>query len=214
MTEKINFFLNSRQRTSLFSVCLSDYFPHPAPKNRRFQCPVHISNPALRSLLYLNSRIPAFKWARSRIPKNLLETLLIRWNLNTSKTKEQKRRSAWLVRDVYLNAVIWLVRDTYPKRSDWCEQHTTLYANIYIFFLFKNYFFHVCLISPISCCTSFNSPFTPLVQVDETRVVCRNFFGVWLLKHWKTRIAHRKWRWNFPGRERIAKIRKEKPKVT
>ena len=213
MTEKINFFLNSRQRTSLFSVCLSDYFPHPAPKNRRFQCPVHISNPALRSLLYLNSRIPAFKRARSRIPKNLLETLLIRWNLNTSKTKEQKRRSAWLVRDVYLNAVIWLVRDTYPKRSDWCEQHTTLYANIYIYFFFLKITFFTCAWYHQSAAAR-HSPFTPLVQVDETRVVCWNFFGGWLLKHWKTRIAHRKWRWNFPGRERIAKIRKEKPKVT
>ena len=34
------------------------------------------------------------------------------------------------MRDTYPNAAIWLVGDTYPKRSDWCEQHTTLYANI------------------------------------------------------------------------------------
>ena len=51
MTEKINFFINSCQRTSRFTVRLSDYLPNP----------VHHSNPASRSLLTLNSRISAFK---------------------------------------------------------------------------------------------------------------------------------------------------------
>ena len=60
-TEKINFFINSRQRTSRFSVRLSDYFPNPAPQKRRFPSPVHDSNPASRSPLTLNSRIQAFK---------------------------------------------------------------------------------------------------------------------------------------------------------
>ena len=59
-TEKIDFFINSRQRTSRFSVRLSDYFPNPAPQNRRFPCPVHNSNPESRSFFTLNSRIPAF----------------------------------------------------------------------------------------------------------------------------------------------------------
>ena len=85
MTMKINSFINSRQRKFRFSVRLSDYFLNPAPQNRRFQCPVHKSNPAPRSLITLNSRIPDFKWAQSRIPKNLSETLpsvylkLFRW---------------------------------------------------------------------------------------------------------------------------------------
>ena len=34
MTERINFFVDSRQRTSRFSVRLSGYFPNPAPQNR------------------------------------------------------------------------------------------------------------------------------------------------------------------------------------
>ena len=75
MTMKINSFINSRQRKSRFSVRLSDYFLNPAPQNCRFPCPVHKSNPAPRSLITLNSRIPDFKWAQSRIPKNLSETL-------------------------------------------------------------------------------------------------------------------------------------------
>ena len=56
----------------------------------------------------------------------------------------------WLVRDTYPNAAIWLMRGTYPnvaiwlvrdntliRRSDWCKQHTTLYANIELLFLYK-----------------------------------------------------------------------------
>ena len=54
--EKINFFINSRQRTSLFSVCLSVCFQNRAPQNRRFPSPVHDNNPASRSPLTLNSR--------------------------------------------------------------------------------------------------------------------------------------------------------------
>ena len=54
--EKINFFINSHQRTSRFSVRLSYYFPNPAPQNRQFPSPIHDRNPASRSPLTLNSR--------------------------------------------------------------------------------------------------------------------------------------------------------------
>ena len=74
-TEKINFFIKIRQRTFRFSVRLSDYFPNPALQNRQLPSPAHDSNPASRSPFTLNSRIPAFKWAQSRIPKTLLGTL-------------------------------------------------------------------------------------------------------------------------------------------
>ena len=40
----------------------------------------------------------------------------------------------------YPNAVIWLVPDSNPtlmQQSDWCKQHTTLHANIELFFLNK-----------------------------------------------------------------------------
>ena len=47
------------------------------PESRRFPSPLHDSNPASRSPLTLNSRIPAFKYAQSRIPKNLLGILYI-----------------------------------------------------------------------------------------------------------------------------------------
>ena len=61
-----------------------------------------------------------------------------------------------------------------------------------------------------------HSPIAPLGQVDEWTAKCStfsihgrlwDFFGLWLLKHWKTRIAYRYWRSK-------TKIRKEKPKVT
>ena len=61
MPEKINFFINSRQRTYRFSVRLSDRFPNPDRQNRRFPCPVHNNNFGSRSLLTSNSRISAFK---------------------------------------------------------------------------------------------------------------------------------------------------------
>ena len=49
---------------------------------------------------------------------------------------------------------------------------------------------------------------------SQSKVVCRNLFGLWLLKHWKIRIAFRKWRSNFFLVGKQTKIRKEKPKVT
>ena len=35
---------------------------------------------------------------------------------------------------------------------------------------------------------------------SQSKVVCRNFFGLWLLKHWKIRIALRLWLSNVPSR--------------
>ena len=50
---------------------------------------------------------------------------LLRWNLNTSQTKEQKRRSDWC--EIH----------TLMRRSDWCEQHTTICTLTQMLFLFK-----------------------------------------------------------------------------
>ena len=38
-----------------------------------------------------------------------------------------------LVRVTYPKVAMRLVRDTQMRRSDWCEQHTTLHANIDFF---------------------------------------------------------------------------------
>ena len=55
-----------------------------------------------------------------------------------------------------------------------------------------------------------HSPFPPLGQVNEWTakpyhsqfmVVCRIFFGLWLLKYWRVCIVYRQWRSNFPGKE-------------
>ena len=45
-------------------------------------------------------------------------------------------------------------------------------------------------------------------------VVCQNFLGLWLLKHWKIRIAYRHWLSKFRWSGRKTKIRRKKPKVT
>ena len=37
---------------------------------------------------------------------------------------------------------------------------------------------------------------------SQSKIVCQNFFGLWLIKHWKIVIAYRQWRSNFPRRER------------
>ena len=43
--------------------------------------------------------------------------------------------------------------------------------------------------------------FLPL-SIPSSLVVCWNFIGSWLLKHWKVRIVYRQWRSNFPrGKE-------------
>ena len=47
---------------------------------------------------------------------------------------------------------------------------------------------------------------------SQSKVVCQNFFRLWLLKHWKICITGRQWHSNFPIRGRN-KMWKEKPKV-
>ena len=47
---------------------------------------------------------------------------------------------------------------------------------------------------------------------SQSKVVCQNFFRLWLLKHWKICFAGRQWHSNFPIRGRN-KMWKEKPKV-
>ena len=62
-----------------------------------------------------------------------------------------------------------------------------------------------------------HSPFAPLGLVNERRsfhhsqskVVCRICFGLWLLKHWKTRVAFRQWRSSFSRRGRKPKYGKK-----
>ena len=62
-----------------------------------------------------------------------------------------------------------------------------------------------------------HSPFASLSLVNERRslhhsqskVVCRIFFGLWLLKHWKTRVAFRQWRSSFSRRGRKPKYGKK-----
>ena len=44
---------------------------------------------------------------------------------------------------------------------------------------------------------------------SQSKVVCRNLYGLWLLKHWKIRIAYRQWRSNFPRRGRKPKYGKK-----
>ena len=36
---------------------------------------------------------------------------------------------------------------------------------------------------------------------SQFMVVCRIFFGLWLLKYWRVCIVYRQWRSNFPGKE-------------
>ena len=44
---------------------------------------------------------------------------------------------------------------------------------------------------------------------SQSKVACQNFFGLWLLKHWKIRIAYRQWRSNFPRSWRKPKFGKK-----
>ena len=49
--------------------------------------------------------------------------------------------------------------------------------------------------------------------IPNTRVVCRNFLGLWRLKNWKIRIADRQWSSNSSIRGKT-NTQKQKPKVT
>ena len=82
----------------------------------------------------------------------------------------------------------------------------------------------MCLISPISCwhVTRLSRHSVRLMNErqslhhSQSKVVCQNIFGLFLLKNRNIRIdAYRQWRSNFPRKGRKPKKkRKEKPKVT
>ena len=82
-------------------------------------------------------------------------------------------------------------------------------------------FFHACLISPIGRwhVTRLLRNSARLMSErqslrhSQSMVVCRNFVGIWLLKHCKITIAWRKWRQNFRKTGRKPKYQK-KPRVT
>ena len=66
------------------------------------------------------------------------------------------------------------------------------------------------MISPISCwhvprfsCHSIRlmNEWQGLIHSLQSNVLCRNFIGLWLSKHWKIRIAHRQWHSKLPKRE-------------
>ena len=65
-----------------------------------------------------------------------------------------------------------------------------------------NIFFHVCLISLISCWhvnhLSHHSVRFERQSLHDSqfKVVCQDFLRWWRLEHWKIRIAHRQWRSN------------------
>ena len=81
--------------------------------------------------------------------------------------------------------------------------------------------FYVCLISPMSCWHVIRFSRHSVMLMNERRslsysqskVVCRNFFRLWLLKHWKIRIAYRQWRLNFLRRGRKPKHGKKSRKL-
>ena len=48
---------------------------------------------------------------------------------------------------------------------------------------------------------------------SQSKVICRNFFGLWLLNTKKISIANRQWRSNFPWRRRKPKYEKKTRKL-
>ena len=86
----------------------------------------------------------------------------------------------------------------------------------------KNFvFFHVCWYSQPAADTSpaFGATRSgwwmngKAFTIPNTRVVCRNFLGLWRLKNWKIRIADRQWSSNSSIRGKT-NTQKQKPKVT
>ena len=73
---------------------------------------------------------------------------------------------------------------------------------------FNILFIHLCLISPFSCWHVIRLSHHLVRLMNEwqslyhsqSMVFCRNFLGLWLLKHWKICIAYRQWRSYFPRR--------------
>ena len=82
-----------------------------------------------------------------------------------------------------------------------------------------NIFFHVCLISLISCWhvnhLSHHSVRFERQSLHDSqfKVVCQDFLRWWRLEHWKIRITHRQWRSNFPRKWRKPIYEKKNPKV-
>ena len=82
-----------------------------------------------------------------------------------------------------------------------------------------NIFFHVCLISLISCWhvnhLSHHSVRFERQSLHDSqfKVVCQDFLRWWRLEHWKIRIAHRQWRSNSPRKWRKPIYEKKNPKL-
>ena len=81
--------------------------------------------------------------------------------------------------------------------------------------------FHMCMISPIGCLHVTRLSRHPVRLMNEwqtlhyfqSRVVCRNLFALWLLKHWKIPIAYRQWRSNLPRRKRNQNMKRKNWKL-
>ena len=82
-----------------------------------------------------------------------------------------------------------------------------------------NIFFHVCLISLISCWhvthLSHHSVRFERQSLHDSqfKVLCRDFLRWWRLEHWKIRITHRQWRSNSPRKWRKPIYEKKNPKL-
>ena len=82
-----------------------------------------------------------------------------------------------------------------------------------------NIFFHVCLISLISCWhvnhLSHHSVRFERQSLHDSqfKVVCQDFLRWWRLDHWKIRITHRQWRSNSPRKWRKPIYEKKNPKL-
>ena len=77
---------------------------------------IHVKNTEKPTFLILND----YSILRTALPKSHVNLLNFEHLLN-QRTKK----------------TLWFLRDTYPKCSDWCEQHTILYANLVLFILKK-----------------------------------------------------------------------------
>ena len=77
---------------------------------------IHVKNTEKPTFLILND----YSILRTALPKSHVNLLNFEHLLN-QRTKK----------------TLWFLRDTYPKCSDWCEQHTILYANVVLFILKK-----------------------------------------------------------------------------
>ena len=81
--------------------------------------------------------------------------------------------------------------------------------------------FHMCMTSPISYShvTRLSHHSVRLMNERQTlhyfqsKVVCRNLFALWLLKHRKIAIAYRQWRSNLPRRKRNQNMKRKNRKL-